>query len=454
LKDRLVTLGLAVAAFAAFYVLLAPKPEGPQERPTRPTSIESGPNGYLGLLRWLTAERVPVVSLRERYTKLKQLPDLEAETGNLMLATAPQLYPLRYTEAAPLRNWVSKGNTLLIVAGLSDTPEWSMGEGLDPDFMENIELMTDLQFEQMPPTPVQPNANAQNAGPEKAQPPQPGSAESSDDLEREPSLSEEMAAAMKFAQPVRFEMKPAGRHPLLEGVQTVGALSEYPSVKWRAWLQGQGAAVVELAHDPVSGVPVLWVLPLRNGQVILSAYGSIFTNKVLGNDDNARLLANIVRWSVHGRGKFIIDDAHQGLVGFYDPSAFFGDRRLHLTLWWLLGLWLVFVLSSQRLRPAITKWNPIDITGFVRATGGFMARVLRPAVVGQQLFANFFNDARIRIGLPPNGAPVWDWLSVQAAVEPQDVQRLQELHVKVQQGRRVDLLRLHNLLVRVRTALK
>jgi hypothetical protein len=203
----------------------------------------------------------------------------------------------------------------------------------------------------------------------------------------------------------------------------------------------------------VSGVPVLWVLPSGKGQIILSAYGSIFTNKTLGNDDNARLLANIVRWSVRDGGKFIIDDAHQGLVAFYDPTAFFGDRRLHLTLWWLLGLWLVFVLSSQRLRPALSKWNPVDITGFVRATGGFMARVLRPAVVGQQLFANFFNDTRIRMGLPPNGEPLWDWLSSQAALAPQDVQRLRELHAKAQHGRRVDLLRLHNLLVRVRTAL-
>ena len=56
--------------------------------------------------------------------------------------------------------------------------------------------------------------------------------------------------------------------------------------------------------------------------------------------------------------------------------------------------------------------------------------------------------------LPLNGEPIWDWLSVQTAVTPQDVQRLQELHAKVQHGRRVDLLRLHNLLVRVRTALK
>jgi hypothetical protein len=451
LKERLITLALAIAALAAFYALMAPKPDGPQERTTRPTSIESGPNGYLGLLRWLAAERVPVLSLRERYGKLRQLAGLEAESGNLMLTTTPHLYPLRQTEAGPLRSWVDDGNTLLIVAGLSDTPDWSMGEGLDPDFISNMEAMTDLRFQQVPVTPAQAEADADKASPEQPASAQPNTSESS---EQSPTMQEAMAAAAKYDHPVRFEMKPAGPHPLLDGVATVGALSEYPSAKWRAYLAGQGEAVVELAHDPVSGAPVLWVLPSGKGQIILSAYGSIFTNKALGNDDNARLLANIVRWSVHDGGRFIIDDAHQGLVAFYDPSAFFGDQRLHLTLWWLLGLWLVFVLSSQRLRPAVSKWAPVDITGFVRATGGFMARVLRPAIVGQQLFANFFNDTRIRMGLPPNGEPIWDWLSVQTAVASEDVQRLRELHAKVQHGRRVDLLRLHNLLVRVRTALK
>lgn len=448
MKERLITLALALAAFAAFYALMGPKPGAPQERTTRPTSIEQGPNGYLGLVRWLTAEGVSVLSLRERYAKLQQLPGLDVTSGNLMLTTTPQLYPLRQTEVGPLRSWVNQGNTLLIVAGLSDTPDWSMGEGADPDFMSNMEAMTDLKFQQVPPTPAQTEAKPENASPEPAPSTKPSESEAP-----ETSARDAILAATKYDVPARFEMKPAGPHPLLEGVETVSALSEYRSAKWRAWLEGQGEAVIELAHDPVSGVPVLWVQPTGSGQIILSAYGSIFTNKALGQDDNARLLANIVRWSVHDGGKFIIDDAHQGLVAFYDPTAFFGDRRLHLTLWWLFGLWLVFVLSSQRLRPAISKWNPVDITGFVRATGGFMARVLRPAVAGQQLFANFFNDTRTRMGLPPNGEPIWDWLRVQAAVSAQDVQRLQELHAKVQHGRRVDLSRLHNLLVQVRTAL-
>jgi hypothetical protein len=447
LKERLITLALALAAFAAFYALMGPKPEPPQERPTRPLSIEQGPNGYLGLMRWLTAEGVPVLSLRERYGKLEQLPGLDAATGNLMLTTTPQLYPFRQTEIGPLRSWVSEGNTLLIVAGLSDTPDWSTGEGADPEFIDNMEAMTGVRFQQhtQPGETQEPEATPEGESSEKTAP--------ADEKTSQPTLQEAMAAVTKYDVPVRFEMRPAGPHPLLEGVETVGALSEYPTAKWRASLQEQGEVVIELAHDPESGVPVLWVVPTGSGQIILSAYGSIFTNKLLGGDDNAKLFANIVRWSLGEGGKVIIDDAHQGLVAFYDPSAFFGDSRLHLTLWWLIGLWLVFVLSSVRMRPAVSKWNPVDITGFVRATGGFMARVLRPAVVGQQLFANFFNDTRTRMGLPPNGEPVWDWLSAQTAVSSDDVQRLQELHAKVQHGRRVDLPRLHNLLVRVRTAL-
>lgn len=454
MKERLLTLALAIGAFAAFYALLAPKVQPPEERPTRPVSIEAGPNGYLALTRWLTAERVPVLSLRERYGKLPELPGLEAASGNLMLITAPQIYPLRNSEVAPLKSWVMRGNTLLVVAGLSDTPDWSMGEGVDPDFIANLRSMTDLSFQQAPTAPSA--APETTADPAAATEPGAGTAAQQDESpEDDPaSIQNAVEAVTKFDEPVRFAMKPAGPHPLLEGVGMVGALSEYPSSKWQGWLQGAGAAVIELAHDPVSQSPVLWLVPAGDGQIIVSAYGSIFTNKMLGGDDNAQLLANIVRWSVRGRGKLIIDDAHQGLVEFYDPAAFFGDSRLHTTLWWLLGLWLVFVLSSQRLRPAVSKWNPVDITGFVRATGGFMARVLQPAAVGEQLFANFFNDTRMRIGLPPDGTPVWDWLTAHAAVSEQDIERLRDLHARMQQGRRVDLSQLHNLLVRLRTALK
>jgi hypothetical protein len=200
-------------------------------------------------------------------------------------------------------------------------------------------------------------------------------------------------------------------------------------------------------------VPALWLVPWGDGQIIVSAYGSLFTNKAIGERDNARLLANIVHWSLGKKGRVIIDDAHQGLVSFYDPDKFFGDARLHRALLWLLVLWLVFVLGPRRLRCAMSDWNPLDVTSFVRATGGFMARVLRPAAAGQRLFANFFNEIRSRLGMTPDGAPLWDWLAAHAVIPAADLKLMQDLHQRVAEQRRVDLAELHNLIARVRAQL-
>ena len=433
MKDRLLTLLLAAGALAAFYIVLAPKPAPPQERMTRPISTEGGPNGYLALQRWLAHEGIPVVSLRERYGSLSTLVP-GVPTGNLLITTTPHVYPLRGSEAAPLQNWIEAGNTLVVLAGLSDTPEWSMGEGRDVEFMDHMKTMTSLSFKQMTPDP--PPAQTAKEG-DTAQP--------------QPTTRDAVLAVTRLGEPVRTLSSPNGEHPLLEGVRSVLAVSEFPSAQWQA--SSDRSVLLELASNRDSRAPALWLLPYGDGQIVVSAYGSIFTNKVLGESDNARLLANIVRSSLGARGRVIIDDAHQGLVSFYDPDKFFGDSRLHRTLLWLLGLWLVFVLGPRRLRGATGSWNPLDVTSFVRATGGFMARVLRPAAAGQRLFANFFNEIRGRLGLTLDGAPVWDWLAAHSVVAAADLGRMQELHRRVAGRRRVDLTELHNLIARIRAQL-
>lgn len=452
MKDRLLTFALGLGAFALFYVLMAPKPPPPQERPTRPVSIEQGPNGYHAMWRWFETEGLKPVSLRERYGHLSRLSATQSAIGNLLISTTPHIYPARDSEAALLRDWISEGNTLLVAAGLSDTPDWSMGEGVDSGFMEHMQAMTGLTFTQV-------QAEGSDAGDEGDEGDEDKAEESDKSPEPEtkrPRVQDVAAATTKLAEPLRFSMVPNDAHPLLDGVQSVAAISEYQTAQWRA-SSAMADLVLELAQDPVSGEPVLWLVRYGNGQIIVSAFGSVFTNKLLGEDDNARLLANVVKWSRGTRdasgGQIIIDDAHQGLVAFYDPDAFFGDKRLHYSLWWLVGLWLVFVLGPQRLRAAATGWNPVDITSFVRASGGFMARVLQPATAGQQLFTNFFNDIRRQTGLPANGAPVWDWMTQRSAIAAQDVEQLRELHGKVLRGRRIDLPKLQNLLVQVRSSL-
>lgn len=446
MKDRLLTLALAVGAFAAFYALLVPKPPPPAERSTRPLSIEAGPNGYLAMQRWLEAEQVKTHSLRERY---QALPEVSAAvpTGNLLISTTPHVYPIRNNERDALWSWTSAGNTLLVVAGLSDTPEWSMGESADSELLAHMKTMTGLSFTQVMPDAPAETKNETAAKQESAEESEDESEETSADRAR----LDAFAAQTRLEEPQRSQFSPNGSHPLLDAVQSVLAVSEYPSAQWRASIED--ALLLELANERETGVPALWLVPYGDGQIIVSAYGSILTNKVLGEADNARLLANIVRWSLGPQGTVFFDDAHQGLVSFYDPDKFFGDSRLHRSLWWLVALWLVFVLGARRLRPATSTWNPLDVTSFVRATGGFMARVLKPSTAADQLFANFFNDIRRRLGLAPDGTPVWQWLEAHAAIPTGDLARMRALHQKATQRGRVNLRELHNLLIRIRAQL-
>ncbi len=444
MKDRLLTLALAIAAFALFYVLMLHRPAPPQEQVTWPITTEKGPNGYLALMRWFEAIGVQPVSLRERFQELARLDGVPA-TGNLLISTAPHRYPMRDSETGPLRDWISAGNTLLVVAGLSDTPEWSMGEGRDPGFMKHMRAMTGLSFT---PADAPPDAPETEEIDESATP-----VEKKEEKEPAAKPAPFVNPFQKLDKPLEFAMVPNGEHPLLSGVKSVSAVSEYATAKWRTSTSSMADLVLELASDPETGEPVLWLVRYGKGQILVSAYGSVFVNKLLGEQDNARLLANIVRWSVGPQGRVVIDDAHQGLVAFYDPQKFFGDRRLHASLWWLIGLWLVFVLGSQRLRALDSRWQPVDITSFVRASGGFMARVLKPATAAQQLFTNFFNDLRRQIGQPVNGAPLWDWMAARSSITAGDLQQLRDLHERTQRGRRIDLPKLQNLLNHVRQQL-
>ena len=58
-----------------------------------------------------------------------------------------------------------------------------------------------------------------------------------------------------------------------------------------------------------------------------------------------------------------------------------------------------------------------------------------------------------RLGLAPDGGPVWEWLAAQAGVPSNDLSELRRLHDRIQAGRSVDLLRLQNLLSQLQGSL-
>src|SRR6185312_6690259 len=138
MRERLLVLALAAGALALFYILLFPKPQQEPDELVLPLSSESRAEGYQGLWRWLGAENIPAVSLRNRYDQLAAL--LRKPTGNVLIVTMPQRVPVRTRELEELRAWVARGNTLLILAAVEDTPLWMLGT--DPLFEDHLEAMT------------------------------------------------------------------------------------------------------------------------------------------------------------------------------------------------------------------------------------------------------------------------------------------------------------------------
>jgi hypothetical protein len=412
LKERLVTLGLALCALALFYLLFLPKPTPAGNVPALPLSSESGPNGYQAAWRWLEAEKVPVVAWHERYDRLISADARFGSAGNMLLTTLPHQLPARPGETADLDAWVERGNTLVVMAALDDTPLWTLG---DHELVEAVGRLTRLKFQVVDPQPSRGGSRA-------------------------------LATALSgFAQPQDSRIVPRGAHALLQGVHSVRVVSDLPASRWRASPMDR-SGVLQIGEIAGNGDPAIWLRRQGRGQVITFAVASIFSNQLIGDADNARLLSNLIAWSVRNGGAVIFDDAHQGSVSYYDAKAFFADPRLHRTLGWIVLLWFVFVLGVQRLRTRSREWNPADITGFVAMSGEFFASTLTPAAVGARLCANFFNSIRRRLDLPPDGSPVWEWLSAQAGVSPREMSELRRLHARIQAGRRVDLRRLQNLL--------
>ena len=412
MRERLATLLMALAALALFWLLFFPKPRL-QPPATRPLSDDAGTEGYAALARWLSAAHVPVRVLHQRYDQLDEPAAGLAPAGNLLVATLPYAVALNAPERGALQRWVGDGNTLLLIAALDDTPRWSASAGQGfPALLQQLAL---VQFT------LQPSAGAD-------------AAQQARELLRQAADRD-----------IRTELYPAGRHPLLAGVSRMLALSALPSSQWRAAAM-DSAPLLELARG--AGQGALWLRPLGQGAIVVSAYASPFANALLGSADNARFLSNLVAWSLRPGGRVILDDAHQGALAEYDAAAFYSDPRLHGTLWWLVGLWLAWVLASQPLRPAAARDDRPDEAAMLQLSAGFFASVLTPATAARALLAEFFDRLRQRLALPPGGQPPWEWLGAQAPLG-RLLPQLRQLHARAEAGERIDLMRLQTVIAEV-----
>jgi hypothetical protein len=429
MKERLVTLLCALGALAVFLAVFLRGDDVTNGRGgvAGPTSEERRANGYHGAMVWLDEEHVKTVSVRDRFDKWVGRTGLPP-TGNLLVVTLPAVTAFRTEEFRPLDTWVRAGNTLLVLAALSDDPDWAFAAGRPA--AGDLSLLTGLEFE------AGRGAQPRGSKSDNARPP--------DDVGARIA-----ATARAFAQPQPGTLVPNGAHPYFDGVRTAVALSDYPWQVWAVKIPYDGF-VLSLAHQRETGESVLWTRPLGNGRVVVSGLGSLFTNRALGLADNARLLANIVGATAGPRGAVVFDDMHQGLGAAYDPAKFYGDRRLYQTVGILAALWLCWVLGATKLGlPGLRAPAPREAE-LVQATGNFLARVLTPAAGALGLFEHFFRRVRERVpSTRARGGPPWELLEGHPGVAPVELRQLRGWYADASAGRRVPLGRLHNLIRKI-----
>jgi hypothetical protein len=414
-KERLVTLAFAACALALFWLLLFPKPQSGQFAPHPLTSGADG-EGYLAAAHWLLAAKVPSVNLHRRFDRLQDAAVAPQAAGNLLIMTLPFDVAAHPDEFPQLDRWVIQGNTVLVLAALDDTPQWS---AVTDNFVPELQKITALQF-------------------------------TSKQQQSKDPLSKAKAGLISVLTPARraVELHASGRIGLLAGVTQLATLSPLPSTQWQAQAMDT-EPVLELARRTDSADPVLWLKSSGDGAFVISAYASLFSNQVIGKADNAKLLSNIVAWSLQPGGRVIFDDAHQGAMDEFDAARFFGDPRLHHTLGWLVLLWLAWVLAAQPLRAAAPRTASVDESAMLRTTAGFFASVLRPVTSAQWLLDEFFDRVRRRHGLAHGADPPWDWLASHAGVRSAELVELRELHGRLRSGHRVSLVRLQTIISQI-----
>ena len=140
MRDRLVTLTCALGALLLFGTLFWRGGTLSEREVSLPTTAERGDNGLLGVLRWLQQEGVPTLSLRERFGALERRHELAAG-GNLLIVTLPASSNFRNDEVVALDHWIRAGNTLLVLAALSDRPSFAQ---LPHTMYADLELLTGL----------------------------------------------------------------------------------------------------------------------------------------------------------------------------------------------------------------------------------------------------------------------------------------------------------------------
>jgi hypothetical protein len=433
-NDRFVTLLGALGALFIAGGLFFSGRHGYIKPVSRPTSHDRGDYGLAGASRWLQQSGIPVLALHTRYSELPELSP--AGNGNLLIVHEPMVYPPRPRELHALRHWIQRGNDLLLMEALADSPEWTLTGRLPP--AAGGALFADLGLSTTAP-PKQQDLVCGNTVP--------------------------MSDTTRAAGGVTLKPHPSDRDAmLLQGVREVRIKPEANAVRRLAipgiaYSRDRNRIVFQWLCDTQHGRNALWQFRLGKGRVWIATYPQIFANRNLALADNAQLLANLIGISVtddHGIGGAVIfDDMHQGDSTLYDPAAFFSDPRLHASLWLLLMLWMLYLLGySNRFVLPLPQRLGITPTQFVESLGGFFARHLGAAAGADALLKELHAELARRHGRSASASTLWDALSGIPNLDPQLSIRLRDADARLRSGRDKDLRPLAQLIYQIREHLK
>lgn len=429
MRDRLITFAGALLALVVVYGLFFGNVESPSTV-TRPITIERGDNGYFAFQQWLVAEGVSTYSLRGRFSNLAENSEIPNETGNILVTTLPYLRPMREHESASLLNWISDGNTLLVLAAINDTPDWSITT--TTPFLDDLQTITGIYFVALP-----------DEGAES----EPGADNGDESIPTTISLFEDTGIGQEY------EIVPGAGHPLLRGIRSMKAKSDFSSSVWGAEAD-QDELILEVAAMQKTDSAAIWQGKFGEGQIITVGSGTLLTNRMIASADNRIFVANLVRHNLGYGATVVFDDLHQGLSNIYDPDAFFSDSRLHYTVYFIIGLWLLYIVgSSTRLVDPPEMALPVRQTDFVEATAGFIKRRMSNTAVGMWVFQSWFNDLRRHMHLAVNGEPVWQELGALKTLDKRLLVKLEHLYQRLIEERSVSLIELHNTIQEARKAI-
>jgi len=273
----------------------------------------------------------------------------------------------------------------------------------------------------------------------------------------ETEADEESAASPleSYDVPEKIPLAATGPHALLAGVHELALETDYEPQEWSLRMPYDNF-VLTLARG-ANGEGALFEQRLGSGRILLAAGGTLFSNRALGNDDNARLFANIVHVTMAPNGLVLFDDLRQGLSASYDPARFYRDSRLYTTIFILAGLWFAWVLGGTKLRAPVGDAHDPSEAELVRRAGGLIARSVAPWHAALTLFDHFF----ARVARAARGAghaarqeELWHWLERHAAILPQELDQLKGWYADAHAQRKLPLVPLQNLLDNLERRLK